>query len=70
MHISSNVSIIATVFNVILYFLANLRREPSQFFIFFLFTFISILVMSALFRTLAASTKTISQALALAGILV
>ena len=62
--------VVATVFNVILYFLAGLRTEPSQFFIFFLFAFISTLTMSAIFRTIAASTKTISQALAIAGVMV
>jgi len=59
---------IATCFNIILYFLANLRREPSQFFIFFLFNFIVILVMSQIYRSIAASTKTVSQALAIAGV--
>lgn len=61
---------IAVVFNVILYFLVGLRREPAQFFIFFLITFISTFVMSAVFRTMAAVTKTISQAMSLSGILV
>lgn len=60
----------ATVFNIVLYFLAGLRREPSQFFIFFLVTYMSTFVMSAVFRTLAALTKTVSQAMALAGVLV
>ncbi|KAL3480136.1 ABC-2 type transporter-domain-containing protein [Aspergillus californicus] len=60
----------AVVFNLIFYFLAGLRYEPSQFFIFFLFTFISTLAMSAIFRTLAASTKTLSQAMSMAGVLV
>ncbi|KAL5336945.1 ABC-2 type transporter-domain-containing protein [Aspergillus crustosus] len=60
----------AVVFNLIFYFLAGLRYEPSQFFIFFLFTFISTLAMSAVFRTLAASTKTLSQAMSMAGVLV
>ncbi|KAK3676172.1 hypothetical protein LTR78_003922 [Recurvomyces mirabilis] len=50
--------------------MAGLRREPSQFFIFFLIAFVSTFVMSAVFRTLAAITKTISQAMALAGVLV
>ncbi|OAX82652.1 hypothetical protein ACJ72_02998 [Emergomyces africanus] len=62
--------IISTVFNVIIYFLGDLRREPANFFIFFLFTFITMLTMSAIFRTLAAATKTISQALAFAGVMV
>ncbi|KAL4925873.1 ABC-2 type transporter-domain-containing protein [Aspergillus undulatus] len=60
----------ATVFNIIYYFLAGLRYEPSQFFIFFLFTFVSTLAMSAVFRTLAASTKTLSQAMSMAGVMV
>ena len=61
---------LAVVFNIILYFLAGLRREPSQFFIFFLFNFVAMITMSFIFRTVAASTKTISQALAFAGVLV
>lgn len=55
-------------FNIILYFLSNLRREPSQFFIYFLINFIVMFVMSAVFLTMAAITKTVSQAMALAGV--
>jgi ATP-binding cassette subfamily G (WHITE) protein 2 (PDR) len=62
--------IIAVCFNLILYFLAGLDREPSQFFIFFLFTLLVRFTMSALFRTVAAATKTIPQALAIAGVLI
>jgi ABC-type multidrug transport system ATPase subunit/ABC-type multidrug transport system permease subunit len=62
--------ILAVVFNIILYFLANLRREASQFFIYFLITFIIMFVMSAVFRTMAAVTKTASQAMGLAGVLI
>jgi ATP-binding cassette, subfamily G (WHITE), member 2, PDR len=60
----------ATVFNIVLYFLAGLRREPAQFFLYFLITYISMFVMSAIFRTLAAITKTVSQAMMLAGVMV
>ncbi|KAM0540650.1 hypothetical protein ACHAPJ_013551 [Fusarium lateritium] len=60
----------ATAFNLILYFLAGLRREPGNFFLFFLITYISTFVMSAIFRTMAAITKTVSQAMMLAGIMV
>jgi len=60
----------AVCFNIILYFLSGLRREPSQFFIFFLITYTATFVMSAVFRTMAAITKTISQAMALSGVLV
>lgn len=62
--------VIAVVFNIILYFLAGLRAEPSQFFIYFLFNFVSILTMSTIFRSLAALTKTLSQAMAFAGVMV
>ena len=62
--------LIAVCFNVILYFLAGLRTEPSQFFIFFLFVFVSMLTMSSIFRCLAAVTSALSQAMALAGVMV
>jgi ATP-binding cassette subfamily G (WHITE) protein 2 (PDR) len=61
---------LAVAFNVILYFMAGLRSEPSQFFIYFMITFVIMFVMSAVFRTMAAVTKTISQAMGLAGILI
>lgn len=60
----------ATIFNVVLYFMAGLRRQPGQFFIYFLITYISTFIMSAVFRTMAAVTKTVSQAMALSGVLV
>lgn len=60
----------ATVFNLIVYFLAGLRRTPNQFFLFFLVSYVATFVMTAFFRTLAAITKTVSQAMALAGVLV
>lgn len=60
----------AVFFNIILYFMSGLRREAAQFFLYFLITYISTFVMSAVFRTLAACTKTVSQAMALAGVLV
>ncbi|KAM0270056.1 hypothetical protein ACHAQH_009556 [Verticillium albo-atrum] len=62
--------ITSTIFNIVLYFLAGLRAEPGQFFLFFLITYMSIFVMSAIFRTLAAVTKTVSQAMMLAGVMV
>ena len=60
----------ATVFNIVLYFLAGLRREPGPFFLYFLITYMSTFVMSAIFRTMAAATRTVSQAMALSGVLV
>ncbi|KAM0664571.1 hypothetical protein ACQRIU_006429 [Beauveria bassiana] len=62
--------ITAVVFNIILYFMTGLRREPAQFFLFFLITFMTTFVMSAVFRTLAASTRTVSQAMGLSGVMV
>ncbi|KAF2270502.1 ABC-2 type transporter [Lojkania enalia] len=60
----------AVAFNIILYFMAGLRREPSQFFLYFLITYVSTFVMSAVFRTMAALTKTVAQAMMLSGVLV
>ena len=59
-----------SVFCIVLYFMANLRREPSQFFIFYLFIITAVLTMSGMFRSLGALTRSIGQAMALAGILV
>ncbi|KAG6123477.1 hypothetical protein E4U13_005964 [Claviceps humidiphila] len=60
----------AVAFNVVLYFLSELRREPGPFFLYFLITYIATLVMSAVFRTMAAATKTVSQAMSISGVLV
>ncbi|KAF7198131.1 ABC multidrug transporter atrI [Pseudocercospora fuligena] len=60
----------ATAFNITLYFLAGLRVDAGNFFLFFLINFTSMFVMAAIFRTMAAITKTISQAMALSGVLV
>jgi ABC-type multidrug transport system permease subunit len=60
----------ATVFNLIVYFLSGLGRTASQFFLFFLITYVATFVMTAVFRFLAGITKTVSQAMALAGVLV
>ncbi|KAK8110269.1 ATPase [Apiospora kogelbergensis] len=59
-----------TAFDIVLYFFSGLRYEVGPFFIFLLFTFFSSLAMSTVFRTMAAVTKTVSQAMSLAGVLV
>ncbi|KAH7180121.1 putative ABC multidrug transporter [Fusarium oxysporum] len=59
-----------SLFSVVLYFLVNLRREPAQFFIFYLFLITTVLVMSGIFRSAASATRTIGQAMGIAGILV
>ncbi|EXL39730.1 hypothetical protein FOCG_17666 [Fusarium oxysporum f. sp. radicis-lycopersici 26381] len=62
--------VIAVFFNIILYFLAGLAYTASQFFIFFLFVFTTTLAMSMVFRTIAAATMTLPQAMAICGFLV
>ncbi|GAD98247.1 ABC transporter [Paecilomyces variotii No. 5] len=60
----------ATTFNITLYFLTDLRREPGAFFIFYLFSIVTTFAMSMIFRTIAASSRTLAQALAPAAILI
>ncbi|KAI9719929.1 MAG: hypothetical protein M1828_005967 [Chrysothrix sp. TS-e1954] len=57
-------------FNVPLYFLSNLNRTPGAFFFFVLISFTITLVMSMLFRTIASVSRTLSQALAPAAIII
>lgn len=59
----------ATTFNTAFYFLSGLRRQPGPFFLYFLVMLLTVLVLSAVFRTVAAATKTVAQAMVLAGIL-
>lgn len=61
---------LAACFNLVIYFMAGLRREAGQFFLFFLITYLSTFVFSGLFRTVAAATKTVSQAMSIAGLLI
>ena len=58
------------LFNLMLYFMTNLRRTPSAFFTFYLFSFACVLAMSMFFRTIAATSRTLSQALAPAAVLI
>lgn len=58
------------VFNLTLYFMSNLRREPGAFFFFLLTCFLSTLAMSMIFRTIASSSRTLSQAMVPAAILI
>ncbi|KAI2627660.1 ABC-2 type transporter-domain-containing protein [Hypoxylon sp. NC1633] len=60
----------AIVFNVSLYFMTNLRREPGPFFFFLLMSFFTVLVMSMIFRTIASASRTLSQAMVPAAILI
>lgn len=60
----------ALTFNLILYFLTNLRREPGPFFIFVLFSFVTTLIMSNIFRCIAAFSRTLHQAMPFAAIFI
>ena len=51
------------VFNVTLYFMSNLRREAGAFFFFLLISFVTVMTMSMMFRTIASTSRTLSQAM-------
>lgn len=51
------------IFNTVLYFMVNLRREPGAFFFFIFLAFITTLTMSMMFRTIASCSRTLSQAM-------
>ncbi|KAL0567295.1 Multidrug resistance protein [Marasmius crinis-equi] len=56
-------------FNLVLYFMTNLRREPGAFFFYLLFSFSCTLAMSMIFRSIGSATKTLSQAMAPASVM-
>lgn len=58
------------VFNLTLYFMANLRREPGAFFFYLLTTFLATLAMSMMFRTIGSASRTLSQAMVPAAIII
>ncbi|KZO90913.1 hypothetical protein CALVIDRAFT_602620 [Calocera viscosa TUFC12733] len=62
--------LVAVTFNITLYFMSNLRREPGPFFVFWIFSFVSTLCMSSIFRTIGAASRTLAQALAPAAIFI
>lgn len=51
------------VFNILVYFMAHLRREPGAFFFFCLVSLLATLSLSAIFRTLASIARTSAQAM-------
>ncbi|BAO40269.1 pleiotropic ABC efflux transporter of multiple drugs [Kluyveromyces marxianus DMKU3-1042] len=59
----------AICFNLILYFMANFRREPGPFFFYFMMSFLATLVMSSIFRCIGAAAKTLSEAMVPSSIL-
>lgn len=58
------------IFNLTVYFMTHLRREPGPFFFFLLIVFTLTLAMSMLFRFIASVSRTLSQAMAPAAILI
>jgi ATP-binding cassette, subfamily G (WHITE), member 2, PDR len=52
------------LFNLTIYFMTNLRREPGAFFFFLLFSFVMMLTMSMMFRGIASISRTLEQAVA------
>ncbi|CAG8960438.1 hypothetical protein HYFRA_00008157 [Hymenoscyphus fraxineus] len=57
-------------FNLFLYFMTDLRREPGAFFTFLAFSFSTTLALSMVFRTIGASSRTLAQALAPAALFI
>ena len=57
-------------FNLVLYFMTNLRREPAAFFIFLVFSFFTTLALSMVFRTIGAASRSLVQALSPAAIFI
>ncbi|CAI5759590.1 unnamed protein product [Candida verbasci] len=57
------------LFNVIMYFMVNFKREPGAFFFYLLINFLSTLFMSHLFRTIGAFTNTLAEAMTPSSIL-
>ena len=59
-----NKLLLTASFNVPFYFLANMRRTPAAFFIFYIFAFSSLLTGSMLFRTIGALSQTLTASIA------
>lgn len=65
-----NKIITSIFFNLTIYFMTNLRRTPESFFTFYLFSFVLILTMSMLFRSIGALSRTLAGAMAPASVLI
>ncbi|CCH45108.1 putative membrane protein [Wickerhamomyces ciferrii] len=59
-----------TVFYILIYFLANMRRDAGKFFLSFLFLMLSSETISALFQAVAALSQNVAGANAISGVLV
>ncbi|KAH6985334.1 ABC transporter [Ilyonectria destructans] len=60
----------AIFYNLVIYFMTNLNREPGNFFFFFFVSFLMVLTMSGIFRSIASLSRTLSQAMVPASILI
>ncbi|KAG4275396.1 ATPase [Fusarium proliferatum] len=58
------------LFNVTLYFMTNLNREAGAFFFYLLVSFLMVLAMSGIFRSIASLSRTLSQAMVPASLLI
>lgn len=58
------------LFNVTLYFMTNLNRDAGAFFFFLFVSFIMVLAMSGIFRSIASLSRTLSQAMVPASLLI
>ncbi|RFN50742.1 atpase [Fusarium flagelliforme] len=58
------------LFNVTLYFMTNLNRDAGAFFFYLLVSFIMVLAMSGIFRSIASLSRTLSQAMVPASLLI
>ncbi|KAL1796346.1 hypothetical protein ACET3X_004886 [Alternaria dauci] len=56
------------LFTVIVYFMADLKKEAGPFFLFVVFTYLTTVTMTAWFRIIASLTQTVDTALAVAGL--
>ncbi|CAK7567123.1 MAG: Multidrug resistance protein [Sporothrix epigloea] len=57
-------------FNLGIYFMTNLRREAGPFFFYLLISFVTVLAMSMIFRTIASASRTLSQAMVPAALII
>ncbi|KAM0287021.1 hypothetical protein ACHAQH_000706 [Verticillium albo-atrum] len=58
------------IYNLVIYFMTNLNRQAGSFFFFFLVSFIMVMTMSGIFRSIASLSRTLSQAMVPASILI
>ncbi|KAJ3536716.1 hypothetical protein NM208_g6606 [Fusarium decemcellulare] len=52
----------AIVFNLVFYFMTDLRREPGPFFFYLFMVFLIVMAMSGVFRSIASMSRTIYEA--------